>query len=300
MEENYRKKVGKFWDGELTSKASRMHWWKSPIIIRHYNHTVCGEYLDGWNAGPLSLLGKFSKGRIFERALSIGCGTATKELDLLQKNFVKHFTCFELSQDRIRMARTYADEMNLSDRITFICDDFFNSEYIDKKFDLVFWDNSLHHMENTEYAVEVSNDVLEKDGFLFCNDYVGPSRFQLSDIEVALINGIRAELEDSIFDKKIKGGGMYPRRYKRPDVKHMLETDPSEAADSANILPAIRHVFNKPLIINTGGLIYHLGLNNILQNIDEESELLQWLLQKDDEIIKLGFYHYAFALAVKN
>lgn len=104
-------------------------------------------------------------------------------------------------------------------------------------------------------------------------------------------------LDESVFKKD--GGDSYRRRYKRPSLEHMFTTDPSEAADSANIISSIKAVFNEPLIINTGGLIYHITINYILHNIPEDSELLQWLLSMDDEIIKLGFYHYAFALAHK-
>lgn len=152
-------------------------------------------------------------------------------------------------------------------------------------------------MPDTGYAIEVSNEILTEEGIFFCNDYVGPLRFQWSDIELALINGVRTMLDESVFKKD--GGDSYRRRYKRPSLEHMFTTDPSEAADSANIISSIKAVFNEPLIINTGGLIYHITINYILHNIPEDSELLQWLLSMDDEIIKLGFYHYAFALAHK-
>lgn len=53
------------------------------------------------------------------------------------------------------------------------------------------------------------------------------------------------------------------------------------------------------VIIPTGGLIYHLSLNGILSNIDEESLLLQHLLKMDDETINMGLTQYVFALAKK-
>ena len=46
-------------------------------------------------------------------------------------------------------------------------------------------------------------------------------------------------------------------------------------------------------------MIYHTCLNDILQNIPENSDLLNYLLQMDDEIADHGFGQYAFILAQK-
>lgn len=73
----------------------------------------------------------------------------------------------------------------------------------------------------------------------------------------------------------------------------MNRYDPSEAADSDSILPAIREVFANPVIIPTGGLVYLLYLTGILSNIEEESALLKHLLDVDDETIGMGLSLYA-------
>ena len=86
----------------------------------------------------------------------------------------------------------------------FICGDIFLNMETNAKFDLVFWDNSLHHMKDARQAVQYSYEILKEGGFLYCNDYIGASRFQRTDMEMAIVNGIRLYLPDEVF---IKPGG---------------------------------------------------------------------------------------------
>lgn len=304
MNENTENKVDNYWSKHWSEhdgkKApARNGWWESPHIVRHVNKTICGEALEGWNAGPMKLLRQaLLPDNTVEEALSVGCGLAHKEMDLLQKGLVQHFTCFDLSEEAIRIAKNRAEEKGLSDRILLLKEDFFESEYANKKYDMVFWDNSLHHMMDAVYAIEKSYDVLNKGGIFFCHDYVGKSRFQFSDMEMAIINGVRIMLPDSLF-AGVEQGTATPRFVSRPKLEYMMATDPSEAADSESILPGIAKVFPEALVIPTGGLIYFLGLEGILWNIEDDSLLLEYLLSLDDEAIRMGLTAYAFALAVK-
>ena len=153
-------------------------------------------------------------------------------------------------------------------------------------------------MMDAYMAVQKSYEILNPCGVFFCNDFVGKSKFQWSDMELAIVNGIRVSLDEKIFEKS--NGEIYSRILSRPSIDDMNKSDPSEAADSASIIPAIKEVFTNPTIISTGGLIYHLCLNGILSNIEEESDLLQHLLDMDDETIRMGLSQYAFVLAFKD
>ncbi|MEH2928950.1 class I SAM-dependent methyltransferase [Candidatus Ventrimonas sp. KK005] len=299
MEDKMKEKIGKHWSLETNQKnCNRDRWWKSPTIIRHINQTICGEPLDGWNAAGIKLAKRvLSKQKILELGLSVGSGNGMKELNLLENGLVRKFICFDFSEDRISQGRENAKNKGLSDRIIFLNEDFFESIYASKKYDMVFWDNSLHHMMDAFVAVQKSYEVLRKGGIFFCNDFVGKNQFQWSDMELAIVNGVRASLDNKIFQNP--NGENFQRIVGKPTIEWMNNTDPSEAADSQSIIPAIEKVFSKPLIIPTGGLIYHLCLNDILVNIEEDSNLLKYLLKMDDETIKMGMTQYAFALGIK-
>lgn len=289
-----QKKIGAYWDRQSTKKSEgRYRWWLSPTIIRHINYKICGEYLDGFNAGALKLLKEKQKGRVLESAISVGCGNGRQEMELLEQGLVKHISCYELSEICIEKGKRIAQEKGLSDRIIFHLGDFYESEENREEFfDMVFWNGSLHHMLDVEEAVKISHKILRTGGIFFCNDYVGASRFQWSDLEIAIINGVRASMPDEIFQN-------HNRWVKRPDIERMKESDYSEAADAENIIPSIKKLFNSPRIINTGGTIYHPCLNDILKNIPEDSELLEQCLSIDDDVARHGFWQYAFILAEK-
>ena len=80
----------------------------------------------------------------------------------------------------------------------------------------------------------------------------------------------------------------------------MLQIDPSEAADSANILPAIWENFQNPKIVMLGGTVHMLLLDRMIQNIPDNSEIMNSLIKADDEAIRQGMSLYAFILAKKN
>ncbi|MCM1252426.1 MAG: class I SAM-dependent methyltransferase [Clostridium sp.] len=216
---------------------------------------------------------------------------------LLENNLVQNFMCFEFSKERILEGERIAQKKGLQDRISFFNEDFFESEYANMSYDFIFWDNSLHHMMDTYEAIKKSYEVLKPGGIFFCNDFIGKNQFQWSDMELAIVNGIRATLDESVFQKS--NGEIYAKIINRPSIEAMNASDPSEAADSESIIPAIEKIFLNPTIIPIGGLIYHLCLNGILSNIEEDSDLLKHLLDMDDETIKMGLSQYAFILARK-
>lgn len=211
----------------------------------------------------------------------------------MEMGLVNHFSCYELSEMRINEGKRIAESKGLSEKITFHFGNFYDSqENRNENFDMVFWDNSLHHMLDTKEAVRSSYEVLKPGGVFFCNDYVGATRFQWSDLEIAIANGVRATLPEEVFHD-------FKKYISRPNLERLKEIDFSEAADSENIIPSIRTFFQNLQIINLGGTIYHLCLNDILKNIPEDSELLYWLLQMDAAAAEHGFWQYAFILARK-
>ncbi len=294
LSEKYIEQVGDAWNCKNNVEL-RSSWWNSEQIIRHMNYIICGEKLEGWNAGAIKQLKKIC-GK-YERAVSIGCGMGNKEMQLLEQGVVDEFICFELSDERIRLGKEQAKSRGLEGRIKFYKQDFFFSDWKNEKFDLVFWDNSLHHMLDTYEAVKVSKEILNENGVFFCNDYIGESRFQWSDKKLDYVNKLRDGLDDNIFHV---GSEIFPRHRKRPSLESMIQSDPSEAADSENILPAIRKQFKNPMIKMLGGTVYLLLLDRMIQNIPENSELLQKLIEADDAAIKEGMSMYAFILAKKN
>lgn len=295
VEKTDLKRAASYWNNYQETERSR--WWHSSEIIRHYNEKVCGKPLDGWNAGGIDLLKRRLNGRKLQKAISIGCGTGMKEIGMLKSGIVESFVCYDISQHMIDIATQNAEKEGFMERMNFCCSDFFASGCSAEAYDLVFWDNSLHHMPDARQAVKESERILKKGGFFFCNDFVGESRFQWTDMEMAIVNGLRLYLPDKYFYGP--EGRIFKRFQTKPEVEQMIQSDPSEAADSSNILPAIEEIFSDATVIPTGGLIYSICLEDIIYNMEENSELLKYMLELDDQTIQFGLTLYAFALAEK-
>ncbi len=298
------KKIEKAWTGvqKIAGTDPGLH----TTIRKYIFQRVCGNMkleasataLQDYNFGKAKLL---ELNKTFQKALSIGCGNAAKEMAMVEAGIVEHFDLFELSKERIEQGMLLAKEKNIADKITFHHGDFFKSKYnISKSYDLVFWSSSLHHMMNTKMAIMISYDILKDDGYFYMDDYVGKNRFQYSDLELFIVNAVREALPDEYFKIPNSDNQEFFRNVRRISLEKIKEIDISEAADSENIVPAIARIFPHANIIHYGGLIFHLVLRNIIVNIPENSEILDYLLKLEDDTIKHNFWHYAFCLCPKH
>jgi hypothetical protein len=82
----------------------------------------------------------------------------------------------------------------------------------------------------------------------------------------------------------------------------MMAADPTEAADSGRIMEAVTAAFPQVRVIATGGIIYHLALNDVLANFDEDQDrpMLDSLLLLDEVLARGGHTQYAVAIARKD
>jgi hypothetical protein len=133
------------------------------------------------------------------------------------------------------------------------------------------------------------------------DDYVGASRFQWSDYQLSMGTRVREELPERFLRNPQDPDHDLPTVLRRPSAKKLMKADPTEAADSARIVPAVLKVFPDAEVILTGGAIYHTGLNDVLANFipGEDDDLLRAILLVDEALANAGETQYAVALAVK-
>ncbi|RKP45599.1 class I SAM-dependent methyltransferase [Trinickia fusca] len=295
--------IGGYWSTQY-SKTNTLttRWWESDYIVRRINRRVCGEPLPGLSSGLHRLaLQRFADRVPFARGVSVGCGTGSKERNVIKSGLVRHFTLFELSSVAIDQGRAQAAEAGLSENMTFRMEDGLVAETQEAVYDLVYWNNSLHHMFDVKAALEWSWRVLRKGGVLLMDDFVGPTRMQWSDQLLAINTSVRQAIPPQYLGVPGRPGQVLPTAVGRPTLAGIMSVDPSECADSANILPELTRIFPNPWVLKTGGGIYHLALNDVLHNIvaAQDYDLLEKLLELDDMCAEKGETHYAVAIAVK-
>lgn len=293
--------VGKVWSSRYDKKpigSARLHWSQSKHVISHVTKLICGEAEDTIEKSIASLLKTISPKVPYKKGISVACGKGHKEMGLVENGIVEHFDLYELSEQAIELGRIEAARRGLEDKITFHFGDAFKKEPKHNYYDFVYWDNALHHMLNVDFAVQWSKDLLSERGCFFMFDFVGPSRFQWTDTQMQLVNDILQGLDDVYFlipDSEY----MWKKEAKRSTVEEILRDDPSEAADSDNILPAFKKIFPKGTVIPLGGLVYVLGLDGIIVNIPDNSILLDKLLKIDSLLSKQAHNYFAVAYSFK-
>jgi SAM-dependent methyltransferase len=272
----------------------RTRWWQSQLIVSHINRNYCGKPVRGTEGGDIELLSHLGGGRRFERALSVGCGSAFHEIALLKADVVGSFTLFEISPDRVAQARRRAAAAGVESRIEIRMTDGLATPATGD-FELIYWKDALHHMFDVRAAVDWSVDMLAPGGLFFANEFVGPSLMQYTDRQLDLAERARAALPDRYLADPRRPGVMVPLRRVRPDPRLMATIDPSECADSSSIIPAISSRLENATVTPTGGIVYSLALSDILANFDEtrDEALLRAMLLADDLCTASGETLYA-------
>jgi ubiquinone/menaquinone biosynthesis C-methylase UbiE len=167
---------------------------------------------------------------------------------------------YDLSPARLKEAAALQVKHGVAERADLICADAFTSAP-EESFDLVYWASSLHHMPDAYVALEWSWKALKPGGVLAMWEFIGPTRWQFSDEHLDLMNRFRAALPGNIQPGK-------PLR--RKTVSQMIARDPSEAADSGSILPALNVQFPAAEVIMLGGGMYGFGMSGIWPRLTSE------------------------------
>ncbi len=287
--------IGEVWDKKTRASSGKgQNWWQCREVYAHIGRKINGSFID--------FIGHQVGHRKFDRGVSVGCGTGTKEFRVLETDIVEHFDLFELSRERIAAGERQAAAKGLERRASFHHADAFASGIPDGSYDLVHWNNSLHHMLDVREALAWSRRVLAPGGVFVMDDFVGPSRFQWSPLNLELASSFRAQLPQRLL-RRASGEGFMPRQIKRKTIQQMIDLDPSEAADSERILPSLKEVFPAVKVVLTGGAIYHLAMAGIYANLDltsdEDGRILGFALLLDDAAIHAGESHYAVAVAFR-
>ena len=280
MNPTITKAVGDYWSARVKSSGN---WWTNRLVIRDINRRVIGTPYAEISRGAIELGRQLTGDRRLVSGISVGCGNGAKEIALVRNGFVDRMLGYDLAEVRIAQAQASAAALGLDDRIEFHNVDAF-AAHSAPEFDLVYWNNSLHHMLDVPMALAWSRDVLRPGGLLLIDEFVGPSRMRFDDETLAYANAVRGMLPERIR----RGHAAVSRSagWTGTGSSPALRRIPSEAADSGRTLAAVAELFEAPVSRPTGGAIYFVALNGLFANFDmaapEDRQLLEHLLRLDE------------------
>jgi len=297
------KRVAKYWGNlakervEKGSAARGCPWTDSPLIQRNYIHpTISGKPDSNW----LIWVKENYFNEPVERALNLGCGDGCLERHGAIINIFKRIDAFDISPGAIRIAKTKAKELGISETVNYEIADV--NEIILKKnyYDVVFTAMAIHHIQNLEHILGQVDKSLKKRGYFIVNEYVGPNRFQWTDTQLEIANDLLLLLPERCrvdpITNKIKNA------IQRQPLEHMIAIDPSEAVRSREIIPLIEARFEVIKRTDYGGTILNLLISDLIVNFDEnkleDMAILQFLFYFEKLLIRKRILESDFSFIV--
>lgn len=255
------------------------HWTELQQVQEIINERVSGEP----NVNPyLYLLRTRLAGCLPVRsALTVGCGSGELERGFAPLGLATEHVGLDVAPGAIARAEAAAREAGLTQVRYHVADA--NTVRLEPgSFDVVFGVYSVHHVENLEHLFEQVALALRPEGFLFLNEFVGPTRFQWTDRQLEVVNGLLSSLPEEMRVSLVDGR---PKRsVRRPTIAEMIATDPSEAVKSGELLEVASKFFEILEIRPYGGTVLHLLLDDIAGRFQRPEPWARQLLASIAEV----------------
>jgi O-antigen biosynthesis protein len=293
-------RVADLWGREMSGYkiGGGILWTELPGIQRRINQRVSGDHLIDpyqWAIGKY-----FTELLPFARALTLGCGNGELERGLAKYGFCSRHDAFDIAPGAVEFAAAAARAAGLN-HIHYEVADLNHLEFPEATYDCVLGVQAVHHVEALEHVFSAVQRALKPRGFLLLNEFVGPTRFQWTERQLDVINGILKALPEP-FRRNRARPGVLKSRIRRPSLARIVQYDPSEAVRSSEILPLLQRHFEVLDVNGYGGTILHMLLHEIAGNFaDSEpggAQLLDALCDLEEALIACGDLTHDFAVVV--
>ena len=296
MPARWRAAASRHWDARVGEvEAGRQRGWLDWPFVEE-------EYVRPWISGDRGigylpyLFDRHVERLPAERVLSLGCGGGNLERAMVDLGLARRIDAYDVSPESIRLAGELAAAAGMAEQIRYSVADLDRVELPRQSYDVVFVKMALHHLERLEHVYEQIRRSLAPGGIFMFNEYVGPSRFQWTDLQLELMNELLAILPE-------RQRRLPPfERVARPDLEDMKTLDPSEAVRSAEIMPLLGDDFEILEHRPFGGTLLHILLSHVMAAFDladeKERSILRLMFLYERTLIRHGVLASDFACVV--
>lgn len=234
-------------------------------LIQKYVYTT---YLEG--ESPFQYVRRFLPRIPCNYGLEIACGSGDLSIAVVNTGLCQQVDACDISEKSIEIAQQSSRNAGIDRNIRFTVADANTIDLPSNRYDFIYMSQSLHHIEQLEHLYQQVNHALTDDGIFFVADYIGPSRMQWTDKQLAIMNAILSllpkRLRHTIDDEGIR------RVIERTAIEDFLRIDPSEGVRAGEIVEVAHNYFDIQDFRPMGSsIIYELFLH-IIHNFDDESE----------------------------
>jgi SAM-dependent methyltransferase len=289
-------RVSEHWGKQLARNAvDPSNWTLNQLISAHLNRLVTGgdsRHWLGW------LLDDYLRDRpALDRSLSVCCGDGAHELLLHASGKVRFVRGFDISEGALEQAREKFRRAGADPGSYLFEVGDANNLQLDDRFDLILSTGALHHVTELEDLLDKLHALLAPDGYFVLLEFVGPNRFQWTDRQCELINGVLAQLDPHY----LKDGERLA--FAPPPIPALMAVDPSEAVRAEEVLPLVRERFVVEYEARFNGTLMHMlyqSLNARLANLGHRDfdSIVRLVLFFEDVLIRSGYLPSDFAFAI--
>lgn len=274
-----------------------IHWWDIPAVRKRWNDLISGDANVDY---PEYIARTYLACRESLYGLSLGCGTGERVLRWVGLGKFKRMDAYDLSEVRIEYAINEAKEKGFGDLINYRVADVYGIDVRESFYDVIIAEGALHHFSPLNEILLKIKHFLKPDGYLIVNEFVGPTRFQCTDRQLEVINGLL-----SILPVKYRitwSNHSIKSNVFRPSRLSMILSDPSEAVESSNILPLLDQLFEVIEVKEYGRTLLQLLFYDIAHHFlseDEETQrFLRLCFEVEDVLLESNDIQSDFAMVV--
>ena len=272
-------------------------WWDIPEIQKRWNMMISG---DEEVTHREYVVRKYYSNYSMLNGLSIGCGSGGSEINWARTGIFRNIDAYDLSPKRILAAVKSSAELPEGKIINYNVGDINLVTLPDSAYDIVLFEHSLHHFSAIEGLLRRIASTLKPGGLLVANEFVGPSRFQWTDVQLTVVNTALADIPPSY--RTVYGSSYLKDRVIRPSKLRMWMSDPSEAVESSKILPMLSSQFHIMETRGYGGAVLHLLFSDIAHHFTRPDAIGDRILQRcfriEDAMLSSHELEHDFALII--
>lgn len=241
-----------------------------------------------WNAipqfhkkiqGKFDLIGAARKhlaGKQNLQALTLACGDMKSEYQMLSKLDVGHIDAYDIASEKKKdfFSKYYDDKRS----VEYFLQDLNSIKLPKAKYDVVYMQQSYHHIKEVEHLAEQIRQAMKPDGVFLLIDYVGPNFLQRSEKQLAVARRLWTILPERL--RKHPNGKVVKEVFIPPKAT----LSPCEAVNSGAILPALKRHFDFQESLLYGGILYPV-FNGFAQNYTQAEDLFLQSMWDMDEVL---------------
>jgi len=219
------------------------------------------------------------------RMLSVGCGTGARERKWGRYEQFVLIDGIDIASQQVEQAKATALQEGLH-HLQYFAGDFTSQAFEHAPYDVILFNSSLHHFADISGLLEHRvTPLLKPDGLLIVFEYAGPNRLQWRDDQLVFANKVLQALPAK-FRVRFQSHSLKKKVY-RPGLWRVKLIDPSEAVDSANLVPAIHQHFDiveeRRVRYDIAQLVLKDIAHHFLDADPEAKKWLQYVFDKEDE-----------------